>query len=104
MTELLFASAIVVVGTLIAVRTASVHEMHLGPADDTPQDPQAIVPGDDDGLGFTTVLEANSPRVRLHRTIRLGIGLVLVGAAVALTIIVVVRGLAIVWPRVFPPG
>lgn len=110
MNEVILASAVVIAGTLIAVRAS----MDRGdettiPAPPRPEDATPGTDGDilaegDDGLGFTTVLEVRKPGHRLRRASRLALGLVLVGSALGLTIIVVVRGLAILWPSLFPTG
>lgn len=107
MNEVLIVSAIVVSGTLLAVRAAArsdADEITVPDPADRPALGADILPPDDDDIGFRTVLEARGPRVRMLRTVRLGAGLVLVGAALGLVIIAVVRGLAIVWPKLFPTG
>jgi hypothetical protein len=101
--EVFVAFVIVLAGTLIAVRASAFGDQPLGAPDGVaPRAPQDIVPADDEGLGFMTVLEERDPRT--GRAMRLGVGLLLVGGALGLLIIAVARGLALVWPRMFPVG
>lgn len=63
-----------------------------------------ILPDDEGTFAFTTSFEASGRNVRLLRTARLLAGLVLVGAGLAVLIIVVVRALSILLPKIFPTG
>lgn len=61
-----------------------------------------IVPDDESGFAFATTFEPGGTSVRLRRAGRLLVGLVVAGAALGVLIMIVVRALAVLWPKMFP--